>query len=58
MTQFRAAFKALAERKGKQGVYLRADARVVYGPGRSRAGVMKRAGAAGIGIVVEPENPR
>jgi biopolymer transport protein ExbD/biopolymer transport protein TolR len=58
MAQFQAAFGALAEQRAKQGVYLRADASVDYGTVVRVMGVMMRAGASGIGIMVEPENPR
>ena len=53
--EFRAAFKALAERKGKQGVYLQADSRASYGQVARVLAVMQRAGAGNVGIVMEQE---
>lgn len=56
--EFRAAFKALAERKGKQGVYLQADSRSSYGQVARVLAVMQRAGAGNVGIVMEQEARR
>jgi len=53
--EFRAAFKPLAERKGKQGVYLQADSRASYGQVARVLAVMQRAGAGNVGIVMEQE---
>lgn len=54
VAQFRASFKALAEQRAKRGVYLRGDARVPYGDVVRVLGIMMQAGAANVGIVVEP----
>ena len=56
--EFRGAFKAMAERKGKQGVYLQADSAAPYGHVARVLAVMQRAGAANVGIVMEAEEPR
>lgn len=56
--QFRATYKALAEQRGKEGVFLRADERASYGSVVRIMGVMMRAGTTGLGIVVEPEETR
>ena len=56
--EFRAAFKALAERKGKQGVYLQADSRASYGQVARVLAVMQRAGAGNVGIVMEAEEAK
>ncbi len=53
--EFRGAFKALAERRGKQGVYLQADSRASYGQVARVLAVMQRAGAGNVGIVMEQE---
>lgn len=52
--QFRAAFPALAERRGRRGVVLRGDEAVDYGQVVRVLGVMMRAGATDVGIAVEP----
>lgn len=53
--EFRGAFKALAERKGKQGVYLQGDAGASYGQVARVLAVMQQAGVGNVGIVMEPE---
>ncbi|HEU4565943.1 MAG TPA: biopolymer transporter ExbD [Gemmatimonadaceae bacterium] len=53
--EFRASFKALAARRGRDGVYLRADERVPYGQVVRVLAVMRAAGTAGVGLVAEPE---
>ena len=53
--EFRASFKALAEQKAKQGVYLRGDERVPYGRVVRVLAVMRSAGVGGVGLVAEPE---
>ena len=58
MTEFRGAFKALAEQRAKRGVYLRGDASVPYGEVVRVLGIMMQAGAANVGIVVEPADRR
>ncbi|MEW5919164.1 MAG: biopolymer transporter ExbD [Gemmatimonadota bacterium] len=56
--EFRGAFKALAERKGKQGVYLQADREASYGYVARVLAVMQRAGVGNVGIVMEAEDSR
>jgi biopolymer transport protein ExbD/biopolymer transport protein TolR len=56
--EFRGAFKALAERKGKQGVYLQADRDASYGYVARVLAVMQRAGVGNVGIVMEAEDSR
>jgi biopolymer transport protein TolR len=51
---FQASFKALAGRRGGQGVYLRADEGVPYGQVVRVLSVMRRAGVGDIGLVAEP----
>jgi biopolymer transport protein TolR len=53
--EFRGAFKALAAQRGKQGLYLRADAGVPYGTVVQVLAVMRAAGVGDVGLVTEPE---
>ncbi len=57
-SEFRATFKALAADRGKDGVYLRADAGVPYGTVVKVLAVMRAAGSADVGLVAEPEAER
>lgn len=57
-SQFRSAFKALADRRAKGGVYLAADSTVQYGTFVKVLGVMRGAGVENIGMAVVPEPPR
>jgi len=50
---FRASFKALAGKRGSQGVYLRADDGVSYGAVVRVLSVMRQAGVGDIGLVAE-----
>ena len=52
--EFEASFKALAERHGKSGVYLRADDGVGYGSVVRVLAVMRAAGVGDVGLVAEP----
>jgi biopolymer transport protein TolR len=54
--EFRASFKALASRRGQQGIYLRADQGVPYGAVVRVLAVMRAAGAGDVGLVAEPED--
>jgi biopolymer transport protein TolR len=56
--EFRGAFKALAERKGKDGVYLQADSLAAYGQVARVLAVMQRSGTNNVGIVMEAEQLR
>lgn len=53
--EFRASFKALASRRGQEGIYLRADAGVPYGTVVRVLAVMRAAGVGDVGLVAEPE---
>ena len=53
--EFRAAFPAMASQRGKQGLYLRADAGVNYGAVVRVLAVMKAANVGPVGLVTEPE---
>jgi biopolymer transport protein TolR len=54
MSQFEASFKALAQRRGTGGVYLRADDRVPYGSVVKVLAIMRASGVGDIGLVAEP----
>jgi biopolymer transport protein ExbD/biopolymer transport protein TolR len=56
--EFRAAFKALADQRGKNGVYLRADQGVPYGDVVRVLAVMRASGSSDVGLVAEPEDTR
>jgi biopolymer transport protein ExbD/biopolymer transport protein TolR len=55
--EFAGSIKALAERKGQGGVYLRADERVPYGSVMRVIAAMNASGVAGIGLVAHPARP-
>ena len=52
---FRATYRALAQTRGKEGVYLRADQNVNYGLVVRVLAVMRASGAGDVGLVTEPE---
>lgn len=54
-SEFRGAFRALAAQRGRQGLYLRADAAVDYGTVVRVLAVMRTAGVGDVGLVTEPE---
>ena len=54
--EFRGAFRALASQRGRQGLYLRADAGVNYGTVVRVLAVMRSAGVGDVGLVTEPED--
>jgi biopolymer transport protein TolR len=58
MNQFAASFKALAQRRGTGGVYLRADDRVPYGSVVRVLAIMRASGVGDIGLVAEPPEAR
>ncbi len=53
--EFRASFRALAQGRAGQGVYLRADQGVPYGSVVRVLAVMRAAGVGDVGLVAEPE---
>ncbi|HJU88119.1 MAG TPA: biopolymer transporter ExbD [Gemmatimonadaceae bacterium] len=57
-SEFRASFRALAARRGRQGIYLRADQGVPYGTVVRVLAVMRTAGIGDVGLVAEPEDVR
>lgn len=58
LNQFAATFKALAQRRGSGGVYLRADERVPYGSVVRVLAIMRASGVGDIGLVAEPPEAR
>ena len=56
--EFRASFRALAQQRSSQGVYLRADQGVAYGVVVRVLAVMRAAGVGDVGLVAEPEEVR
>ena len=54
-SEFRSTFRTLAADRGKDGVYLRADAGVPYGQVVRVLAVMRASGAQDVGLVAEPE---
>src|SRR5438067_12092963 len=56
--QFASSFKALAQRRGSGGVYLRADDRVPYGSVVRVLAIMRASGVGDIGLVAEPPEAR
>ena len=54
--EFRASFAALASKRAKDGVYLRADQGVPYGIVVRVLAVMRNAGTPNVGLVAEPED--
>ena len=58
LSQFSASFKALAQRRGTGGVYLRADDGVPYGTVVRVLAIMRAAGVGDIGLVAEPPEGR
>lgn len=54
-SEFRATFRALASDRGRDGVYLRADAGVPYGTVVRVLAVMRASGTPDVGLVAEPE---
>jgi biopolymer transport protein ExbD/biopolymer transport protein TolR len=58
LAQFNASFKALAQRRGPGGIYLRADDRVPYGSVVKVLAIMRASGVGDVGLVAEPtESP-
>jgi len=53
--EFRATFRSLASERGREGVYLRADAGVPYGEVVRVLAVMRASGTPDVGLVAEPE---
>ena len=53
--EFRSAFRALASKRVRDGVYLRGDTNVPYGVVTQVLAVMRAAGVGDVGLVTDPE---
>jgi biopolymer transport protein ExbD len=53
---FRAAFRTLADTKGKDGVYIRGDGRAPYQRIMTVMGIMIKAGVTNIGLIADSED--
>jgi biopolymer transport protein ExbD/biopolymer transport protein TolR len=58
LAQFNSSFKALAQRRGPGGIYLRADERVPYGSVVKVLAIMRASGVGDVGLVAEPTEVR
>jgi biopolymer transport protein ExbD/biopolymer transport protein TolR len=58
LAEFRAAFRSLADKRAKDGVYLRGDAKVPYGVVAQVMAIMRSAGVGDVGLVLDPEIQR
>lgn len=56
--EFKATFRAMAEQRGRDGVFLRADQGVPYGTVVQVLAVMRTSGVGDVGLVAEPDEPR
>lgn len=56
--EFKATFNALAEQRGRNGVFLRADQNVPYGTVVRVLAVMRTSGVGDVGLVAEPDEQR
>ena len=56
--EFKATFRALAEQRGRNGLFLRADQGVPYGTVVKVLAVMRTSGVGDVGLVAEPEDQR
>jgi biopolymer transport protein TolR len=54
--EFKANFRSLSAQKGKDGVYLRADAGVPYGTVVRVLAIMRNTGVGDVGLVAQPED--
>ena len=58
LSEFRAAFHALASKRARDGVYLRGDASVPYGIMAQVMATMRAAGVSDIGLVTDQETSK
>ena len=58
LAEFSSNFKALAQRRGPGGIYLRADDRVPYGSVVKVLAIMRASGVGDVGLVAEPTETR
>ena len=55
LSEFKASFKALSSRAGREGVYVRADQGAPYGIVAQVLATIQKAGIVNVGLVTEPE---
>ena len=55
VSEFRSAFRTLASKRSRDGVYLRGDASVPYGLVTQVLAIMRAAGVGDVGLVTDPE---
>ena len=58
LSEFKAVFKSLSSRAGKEGVYVRADQGAPYGTVAQVLSTIQKAGIVNVGLVTEPETVR
>jgi len=58
LSEFKAAFKALSSKAGREGVYVRADQGAPYGIVAQVLATIQKAGIVNVGLVTEPETVR
>ena len=56
LSEFRSAFRSLASKRARDGVYLRGDANVPYGIVTQVIAIMRAAGVGDVGLITDPEN--
>jgi biopolymer transport protein ExbD/biopolymer transport protein TolR len=58
LSEFKAVFKSLSSKSGKDGVYVRADQGAPYGIVAQVLATIQKAGIVNVGLVTEPETVR
>ena len=58
VSEFRSAFRTLASKRSRDGVYLRGDASVPYGLVTQVLAIMRAAGVGDVGLVTDPETTK
>ena len=58
LAEFKAVFKALSSKAGRDGVYVRADQGAPYGIVAQVLATIQKAGIVNVGLVTEPETVR
>lgn len=56
LAEFKASFKMLSSKAGREGVYVRADQRAPYGIVAQVLATIQKAGIVNVGLVTEPES--
>ena len=58
LSEFRTAFRSLASKRTRDGVYLRGDTNVPYGVVTQVIAIMRAAGVTDVGLMTDPETAR